>query len=88
MTIFPYPRPSGPTGAPGRRLGAGLGESPSIQARSKRLENDCVPRGGALHSHSQSPPMETSEGQMGNVGWTISSLVKRRIHRCERALKA
>ena len=38
MSICPHPCPSGPTGPPGRRLGVGLGLSPSIPVRSKRLE--------------------------------------------------
>ena len=38
MSICPHPCLSGPTGPPGRRLGAGLGLSPSIPVKSKRLE--------------------------------------------------
>ncbi len=38
MSTYAQPRPSGPTRAPGRRLGAGLDLSPSIPDRSKRLE--------------------------------------------------
>ena len=38
MSICPYPCPSDPPGPPGRCPGAGLGLSPSILVRSKRLE--------------------------------------------------
>ncbi len=38
MSICPHPCPSGPTGPPGHRLGAGLGLSASIPVRNKRLE--------------------------------------------------
>ena len=38
MSICPHPCPSGSTGPPGRRLGAGLGLSPSIPVSYKRLE--------------------------------------------------
>ncbi len=38
MSIWAHPCLSGPTGPPGRRLGAGLGLSPSIPVRIKRLE--------------------------------------------------
>ena len=47
MSICPHPCPSGPTGSPGRRLGSGLGRSPSIPVRSKRLQ--LASSGGALH---------------------------------------
>ncbi len=65
MSIWPHPRRSGPTGPPGRRLAAGLGLSPSIPDRSKRLELGFP---GALHSCSESSAVEPGEGQMGNVG--------------------
>ena len=38
MSSWAHPCPSGPTGPPGRRLGARRGGSPSIPVRSKRLE--------------------------------------------------
>ena len=52
MSICPHPCPSGSTGPPGRRLGAGLGLSPSIPVSYKRLELGFP--GGVLHSCSES----------------------------------
>ncbi len=67
MSFRPHPLPKRPDRAPGRRLGAGLGLSPSIPDRIKRLELG-LPGRGALHSWSESSAVEPCEGQMGNVG--------------------
>ncbi len=66
MSICPHPCPSGPTGAPGRRFGAGPGLSPLIPVRSKRLELGFGE--GALHSCSDSSAVESGGGQRENVG--------------------
>ena len=54
-------------GLQGLRLRTGLGLSPSIPVRSKRLQLG-FPGGGALHSCSESSLVEPANSQMGNVG--------------------
>ena len=71
MSICPHPWQSGPTGPPGRRLGAGLDLSPSIPLRSKRLELGLA--GGGCYTRSASSAVELGVGQMGNVGSNVSA---------------
>ncbi len=58
---------SGPTGPPGRRLGAGRGPSPSSPVKRIDLLVDSR-KGEVLHSYAESSAVEPGEGQMGDFG--------------------
>ncbi len=77
MSIRPHPCPTGPTGPPGRRLGAGLGLSPSIPLRRKRLQLG-FPR-GACYTHTR----KAGRWSEARVRWGVSDdrYEEHRIHR-------
>ena len=71
MSICPNRRPSGPAQPPGRRLGAGLGLSPSIPARSKRLEPGFPGRGRYTRAR------QARRWSRPKVKWQMSALMKK-----------